>query len=254
MKRLKYLKYSLFAVLIFPFVVLGEEAPKDSAPWVGGSLEGFPCSGKDQGYGPFDYTVPSNRVKIKPVEAFHYTSEVENLISGHTGGIADDLDYTLRAVPNHHKALLSLIRYKLKLNDKQVTRAEPLPTPVECYLQRAVHFVPKDAISYSLYAYYMQKINQWDKAARIYEKSLQVVPDNAKIEYSYGLLLIQLHQYDKALEYAQKAYTHSGGKAPNGLKNKLIKLGVWRAASDDRPTKDSPPVVKHPEGDEDKDF
>lgn len=200
------------------------------APWVGADLKGLPCTGEGQGYGPFDYTKSNERGKIPIVEAHHFTPEVENHLKGESGYLEGDLDYTLRAVPNHHKALLSVIRYQLKLNKKLLLKNTPLLTPVECYLQRAIHFSPNDAASFSLYAYYLKEVGETQKAADLYQKALAIAPDNAKIQYSYSLLLIDLKQYDKALEYAEKAYTH--GKPPEGLKNKLIKLGVWKKPAD----------------------
>lgn len=198
-----------------------------SAPWVGSDFKGYPCSGKIQGYGPYDYT---QRQKIEAshlslVESAHFIPDVENLIAGATGSIAGDLDYTLRAWPNHHRALLTLIRYQLKINDKLNTENK-LPTAPECYFQRALSFSPKDAAATSLYGYYLRKIGRLDDAAKAYEKALELSPDTSKIEYAYSLLLIDLKQYDKALVQAKKAYQH--GTPPNGLKNKLIKLGVWK--------------------------
>lgn len=203
---------------------------RNAAPWVGADLRGLPCNGEGQGYGPWDYTKTNERPKIPIVEHYHFTTDVENHIKGESSYIEGDLDYTLRAVPNHHKALLSAIRYQLKLNKKQLRANRPLMTPVECYLQRAIHFSPNDAGSVSLYAYYLKEIGLLEKAADIYQKALDIAPDNAKIHYSYSLLLIEQKQYDKALEYAKKAYAH--GKPPTALKNKLIRLGVWKELVD----------------------
>ncbi|MDO9047802.1 MAG: tetratricopeptide repeat protein [Methylobacter sp.] len=198
----------------------------EKAPWVGNDLKGLPCNGEGQGYGPWDYTKLRERPKIPIVEHHHFTPQVENHIKGQESYITGDLDYTLRAVPNHHKALLSMIRYQSKLNKKSLHDPRPLLTSPECYLQRAIHFSPMDSGSISLYAYYLKEIGQLEKAADYYQKALDISPDSAKIQYSYSLLLINLKQYDKALEYAQKVYAH--GKPPEGLKNKLIKLGVWK--------------------------
>lgn len=200
------------------------------APWVGMDLKGLPCKGGSQGYGPFDYTKYRDRGKLPVVEQHHFTPEVENHTGGKEGYIEGDLDYTLRAIPNHHKALLSTIRYQLKINKKILINPRPLMSPVECYLQRAIYFSPNDAAAISLFAYYLKEIGQLEKASSLYEKALVIDPDNEKIEYSYSLLLIELKQYDKALEYAEKSYAH--GRPPQGLKKKLIKLGVWKDSAD----------------------
>lgn len=195
------------------------------APWVGADLNGLPCQGGGQGYGPYDYIKTSHRTHIPIVEQHHLTPNVINHVKGQEGTIPGDLDYTLRAVPNHHEALLSTIRYQLKLNNKLLIENKALLTPVECYLQRAIHFSPNDAASISLYAYYLKEIGSLEKSAKLYETALTIKPNNAKIEYSFSQLLIEKKQYDKALEYAKKAYSH--GNPPPGLKNKLISLGIW---------------------------
>ncbi len=195
------------------------------APWVGQALNGLPCLGGAQGFGPYDYTMRSQIPKdLTIVETYHFTPEVEQLIAGHSGTIEGDIDYTLRAWPNHHKALLSIVRYQLGINSKM--RQGKLKTPPECYLQRAIHFSPQDSASYSIYAYYLNKVGQSKRAADVYEKAIKITPNNAKLEYAYSLLLIELKKYDEALDFAKKAYAH--GKPPLALQNKLKKLGVWK--------------------------
>jgi tetratricopeptide (TPR) repeat protein len=199
---------------------------QSKAPWVGADLVGNPCIGGRQGYGPFDY---SQRQSIDPhhldiVEGAHFTSEVENLVAGHSGYLDGDLDYTLRAWPNHHRALLSIARYQFKINSKLAKGK--LITPPECYFQRAINFSPKDAVTASLYGYYLRETRHFKDAALAYEEALKLAPNTAKIEYAYSLLLIDLKQYDNALIQAKNAYQH--GRPPQGLKNILIKLGVWK--------------------------
>ncbi len=214
-------KLLLVTLLLLPIPLYAAQAP-----WVGADLKGQACAGKGQGYGPFDFTKASDKPHIPIVEQHHLTPNVINHIKGQEGSIPGDLDYTLRAVPNHHNALLSAIRYQLKLNNKLLAKKEPLSTPVECYLQRAIHFSPTDAVGVSLYAYYLKKIGELEKSAKFYQNALIIRPDDAKIEYAYSQLLIEQKQYDKALEYAKKAYKH--GTPPPKLKNQLIKLGVWK--------------------------
>lgn len=197
-----------------------------AAPWIGDDLRGRPCRTERQGYGPYDYTKAGNRSKFPIVEDNHLTENVQYHIRGESGTVPGDLDYTLRAIPNHHVALLSMIRYQVKLNKRMLSNPKPLLNSPECYLQRAIYFSPKDAFSISLYAYYLKEINKPEKAADLYEKALAIDPNNSKILYSYSLLLISVKKHEKALEFAKKAYEH--GNPPPGLKNKLINLGVWR--------------------------
>lgn len=202
--------------------------PIRPAPWVGTSLDGkTTCTYDMQPYGPHDYT---QRALIDPyrltvVEKRHFTPTVENLVGGETSSTPDgDLLYTLNAWPNHPRALLSMIRYQLKIRDKLVK--DKLTLPPECYLQRAINFSPADYISYSLFGYYLHKVGYPEKAVKSYEKALELSNNNAKIAYSFSLLLIDLKRYDEASAYAKIAYQKPG--APLGLKQKLQKLGVWK--------------------------
>ncbi len=221
---------------------LGVQA-KNNAAWVGANLKGAACTGPRAAYGPWDYTKPEERSKIPIVEEHHFTADVQYLIKGHsTNDLMGDINYTLIAVPNHHKALLSVIRYQMQLNNNLARRNTGMPNSVECYLQRAINFNPKDYTSFVLYAYFLKEIGQLEKSAEIYEKALEISPNNPKIEYSYALLLIDLKKYDKSVEFARNAYTHSHNRAPKGLKNKLIKLGFWKdlpdKEADDKKTDD----------------
>jgi tetratricopeptide (TPR) repeat protein len=162
------------------------------------------------------------------VERAHFPPDSENLIAP-VGGVGNsflgDFDYTLRAWPNHHKALLSLARFNIEVMNK-LRKPEKIYTPIECYFQRAFNFSKKDGVPHAIFGYYLSKIGKLEEANTQYKTALEINPDNSKIEYSYSLLLIELKHYEAALEYAKKAYSH--GKPPNGLKNKLIKLGIWK--------------------------
>ena len=221
----------LFNRLIIPLLIAYSlNALANSAPWVGESLEGLPCDGGDQGFGPFDYskraTIDKHNLDI--VEGAHFTSKVEKLAGGFSGSLEGDLNYTLRAWPNHHRALLTIINYQLNIKNKLLNAK--LKTPPECYLQRAVHFSPEDAATYSLYGYYLKKIGKQEDALSKYQMAMKLDPDDAKIAYSLSLLLIDMKKYDEAVKYAQIAYQQ--GKAPDGLKQKLRKLGIWKEKTD----------------------
>jgi len=194
--------------------------------WVGSDLNGQPCKGRAPNYGPYDYSKRTSKypANLAIVEENHFTPEVENLIKGNTSITpAGDIDYTLIAWPNHHRALLSAINYELLIRAKVVN--DRLTSPPECYLKRAIHFSPKDAVSYSLFGYYLKKVGALNDAVKYYEKALDLEPNNPKFAYSFSLLLIDLKRYDEAVKYAKAAYQHRG--TPDGLKNMLIKLNVW---------------------------
>jgi len=204
------------------------------APWVGNSLNGKVCSGGKQGYGPFDYSKRSSlpRYNLFIVEVAHFTPKVERLLEGESSSIEGDLNYTLRAWPNHHKALLSFTRFQLSINNnlikdnpKTKRKENSLTTPPECYFQRAIKFSPNDATVYSLYAYYLKKIGHLKKSSLLYEKALSLQEHNIKIKYSYALLLIKLKKFKEANTLAKEIYSNK--KAPKGLMKILKKNKHW---------------------------
>lgn len=65
------------------------------------------CGSLQNAFGPFDYRDPAARAEsLQVVERYHFTADVEMLRRGKaSANVLDDLNYTLRAFPNHHRAL-----------------------------------------------------------------------------------------------------------------------------------------------------
>jgi tetratricopeptide (TPR) repeat protein len=175
-------------------------------------------------YGPFDYLDRFNLEKqLNVVERFHFTPNVENLIKGNTGSIGGDLNYTLHAWPNHHRALASLARLSIR---EKSTRFHGLKYPVECYFDRAIRFNSADAKARAIYGGYLSHNGRIKEAIEQLEIAVKLEPDNVTALYNLGLMYFKQKQYKKANDYAQKAY---GFDFPlQGLKNKLIKAGKWQ--------------------------
>ena len=78
---------------------------------LGASAESLPpgCGQLGNAYGPFDYRTHKKELEI--VEGEHFTPEVERLERGNRSGVnpGGDIDYTLRASPNHHRALKAMM-------------------------------------------------------------------------------------------------------------------------------------------------
>lgn len=179
------------------------------------------CGDLSNAYGPYDYTDPVHRRDNLPiVEHFHFTRDVQSLRQGRSDTVAGDLDYTLRAFPNHHQALDSVARYQL---------ANPRPDPryysAECYFDRAMRWRPDDARVHMVYAIYLNKKGDKAEATKQYQDALSLEPADAEINYNAGLFFLGLKDYDKARELAEKAY--GGGYPFEGLRNKLMALKVW---------------------------
>jgi len=201
--------------------------PIGHAPWVGNTLKGIPCRGGAENFGPFDYLQRHTlSAELGIVEQYHFGPQVEQLIAGMQTGlerdVPDELNYTLRAWPNHHRALNSVIQYQvLKGRNKRGTRYPP----AECYLERAIKFSPKDGITRMLYANLLQRTGHKKRAFDQYEQALALKPKNIQIKYNFALLLVDLKKYEQAHEYAFELY--SKGFPLPGLKNKLKKTGHW---------------------------
>jgi tetratricopeptide (TPR) repeat protein len=182
------------------------------------------CGTLKNAYGPYDYMNAEDRRKRLPiVEGGHFTPQVEALISGETTtNAAGDLDYTLRAFPNHHRALSAMSRYQL--SHKRSTNAGYYTA--ECYFKRALEFKPDDAVVSYIYGIHLYKQHKYKQALSYYKRAESLQPDSAELNYGLGLLYMKLRNFDKAESYARKAY-QQGYPLP-GLKNALKRKGYWR--------------------------
>jgi len=191
------------------------------------------CGELRTGYGPFDYRTDRNKLGI--VEQYHFTPEVEELIRGKSSiHIGQDLSYTLTAFPNHHRALLSMMRYGEKLKTPQ---PPDVKYSVECYFERALRFRPDDAVARMMYASFLSKNARAPEAMRELEQVAKVAGDNFFTYYNMGLIYLDMKEYEKALTMAHKAMA-MGFQKPE-LRDKLMAIGRWRA-----PEEPSSPVTR----------
>lgn len=172
-------------------------------------------------YGPFDYRVTQGQ-QLKIVEDYHFTPAVESLIRGVSGTLAGEIDYTLRAFPNHHRALASMLNLSVRMKSDTLKGAN---FPVECYFKRALTFRPDDQIARMLYAKYLTVKGRPDEATRQLDVIADVVKDEPFTHHNLGLLYLDLKQYDKALAQAHLAIAQ--GFARPDLKQGLQAAGKW---------------------------
>ncbi len=174
-------------------------------------------------FGPFDYL---DRVQLKDkldlVEAYHFAPEIEKLKAG-TQRVAADLNYTLQAWPNHHRALASLA--KLAIREK-TTSIPGLKYNVECYFDRAFRWRSNDSTVRSIYGSYLSKVGRSSSAIEQLEIAVRIQPDNATAHYNLGLLYFDKGNHDKARFHAERAYEFDFPLP--GLRNKLIRIGKWK--------------------------
>ncbi|WP_019674634.1 tetratricopeptide repeat protein [Arsukibacterium perlucidum] len=172
-------------------------------------------------YGPFDATNPAHADKLPVVLRVHFTPDVERLVSGATGSIMGDINYTLKAIPNYHRALAAIGKYQRSENIKLAQRDNFYTA--DCYFLRAIYFQPADAIARMLFAMHLHLTGRLEEAVQEYNRALLIAPDYSELHYNFGLLLLELKRYDEALAFANKAYA-KGFPLP-GLKNKLAETG-----------------------------
>ena len=206
---LKSLAGARTAIIAAPLLALILCAPAEAQEIPG-------CGSLQNAYGPFDYRDPTARTdKLPIVERFHFTPGVASLTKGETGQVIDDLDYTLRAFPNHHRALISLSRFALGGGK---FRSENIPS-ADCFFQRAILFAPDDEIVRILFGNYLFKRGTLEDAKTQYETALRLAPESPEISYNAGLFYLQINDLDTATKLANVAY-QSGYPLP-GLKLKL---------------------------------
>ena len=179
------------------------------------------CGSLANGYGPYDSRTDLDKLPI--VLGAHFTPEVEALIRGTTSNRpGGDIDYTLRAIPNNHRALLAMMR----LGEKEKT---PQPAgsrySVECWLERAALFRPDDSIVRMIYSTYLNSKGRIPEAIRQLEIASSYAKDNGFTHYNIGLHYFDMKNYDRALVEAHKAI-ELGFPQPV-LRDRLKSVGKW---------------------------
>jgi tetratricopeptide (TPR) repeat protein len=198
---------------------------------LGASAQGnLACGSLTNNYGPYDYTNPVHFTqKLPVVEQYHYDAGVQALkgmlnADDSVHRVGGDIEYTLRAFPNHHQALYTMIRYYLESVPRGAQRMSFDPA---CWFERARRFVPEDATVLMLEGIYFQKVDDLARARRSYEQALSMNPNSAELNYNAALLFIDLKEYERASEHAERAY--SLGHPLPGLRRRLVRLGVWES-------------------------
>jgi Tfp pilus assembly protein PilF len=184
------------------------------------------CGSLQNGYGPYDYENAAHRAQyLEIVERVHFDSGVEQLRghAQHPNDLVGDLDYTLRAFPNHARALYAVARYDLLPPHAQ--RRGPIPRGADCYFQRAIAFKPSDGTVRMVYGIYLYKAGKLDEAVERMNEALERIPDSAEAHYNMGLVLFAKKDYALAREHAERAYAL--GHPMAGLRNKLKRVNAW---------------------------
>jgi len=179
-------------------------------------------------YGPFDYRTQRGELKI--VEDFHFTPKVEALVAGSSGYIGGDLNYTLLSSPNHHRALLALMRWGEKTKSEQTSG---MSFALDCYFDRAIRFTPDDTVVRAFYARFLHSRKRTDEALAQMAAGAAHAGDSALSHYNLGLVYLEIGQPELALAQAHKAMAM--GMMRTALKDQLQAAGKWQEPPPNRP-------------------
>jgi tetratricopeptide (TPR) repeat protein len=192
------------------------------------------CGPLGNTFGPFDYRTERGE-KLSMVEGAHFLPYIEALVRGKTNVTpGPDIDYTLRAFPNNHRALLAMMR----LGEKENT---PKPNgsrySVECWFDRALRFRPDDTTVRMIYSTYLSKNKRIPEAVAQLEQASTIAKDNSFTHYNIGLIYFDMKIYDQALAQAHRA--SALGFSRTELRDMLESVKQWQeplvAPLDDRP-------------------
>ncbi|MDP3085872.1 MAG: ABC transporter permease [Rubrivivax sp.] len=179
------------------------------------------CGSLVNAYGPYDYRVYKDSIEIQRVDQHHFTPLVEGLIKPIARHFGGDMDYTLRASPNHHRALITMARWSERLKN---------PTPpdasytVDCYFDRAMRFAQDDLVVRMIYAGHLGRTGRKaDALAQLDHVAAKA--DNAFTHYNAGLAYFDLQEFDKALKQAHAAARL--GMPRTELRERLKAQGKW---------------------------
>ena len=173
-------------------------------------------------YGPYDYVREADKVPI--VNQGHFSDRVELLLGGKSSATAGgDLNYTLRAIPNHHRALVATERFAEK------TKQDPPPEmqyTVECWYERALRLSPDDHVARMLYASYLVRKKRVSDADIQLKRVLLKRADQPFTVNNVGLIYLDMGRPEEAL--AQAYVVEALGMTPSPLRLQLEKRGLWR--------------------------
>jgi tetratricopeptide (TPR) repeat protein len=178
---------------------------------------------KNPEHGPFDYRLANEEERVL-VEGAHFTPELEMRFQPiRNRPVASDIDYTLRAFPNHPRALMAMM--KLAERDK-TDRPVGARYPVECYFDRAIRWRADDSGVRLVYGIYLTRKGRPKEAIEQLQIADKLAGEDANIQYNLGLAYFEAGDMTRALTHAHAAYA-LGFPLP-GLRNRLERAGKWR--------------------------
>ena len=186
--------------------------------------------------GPWDYADPSSSAstgadpmgRIRRVENVHFNPEMKMLNTKRYSveKLTVEIHYTLRVFPNHPEALLAISRLERMAGGKLPQSSATIFTPkisAYCFFDRAIRFRPEDKAVRFSYAIHLHQNRKYQEALEQYKLAEPQYEDNRFFHYNLGLLYADMKNWEKAVDYAQRAY--SSGVTFPALRQKIEKAG-----------------------------
>lgn len=193
-----------------------------AAPWALAAAQSTtPCGELRNAFGPFDYRTERGP-NLAIVENAHFTASIDALTYSPFYDVGGHIDYTLRAFPNHHRALLTMTRLAERLATDKPRGAN---YTVSCYYDRAVRSAPDDTIARMLFARYLAKAGKKDEARFHLATAERMAGDNPFTHYNLGLVYLEMADYANALR--QEHLARALGFSRDDLRDALVKAGKW---------------------------
>jgi tetratricopeptide (TPR) repeat protein len=190
--------------------------------------------------GPWDYYDSINNVRngenpmgnIKRVTNVHLTPGMLRLEKRASGTFSGDIDYTLRAIPNHPAGLdlASRLEKRLSQPGAELTNLLKYERPkhtAECYFKRAIALAPNRSYTYVVYGIHLHRFGKYEDASKAYAQALALGSDTIETNYNYGLSLVKSGRFAEAEQQAKIAY--QGGFPLPGLRNMLQQQGYCKS-------------------------
>lgn len=180
------------------------------------------CGRLENAFGPFDYRTAS-KANRDIVEGAHFTIGIETLRKTETGKFGADIDYTLRAFPNHPRALLTMANLAAKERNSKPAGSR---YTVECWFARAVAFTPDDPSVRLVFGIALARGGQQAAALEQLRLASEGAPESGNFHYNLGLAFLDAGDFESALRHAWRA--EGLQYSLPGLKSRLQKAGKWR--------------------------
>jgi tetratricopeptide (TPR) repeat protein len=212
------------ATLLFAAAAAVQAQPWSEALAVRGAEGNHPCGPvyySATAWGPRDYRTASPEERAT-VEAFHFTPIIEAGIRGLNSTVAGELNFTLKALPNNHRALVTLTKIVMRAKSDRLLGFE---WPGECYFNRAIRFRPDDTVVRMLYAQYLGQLKRREEALRQLQAAVSNAGGNGLTHYNAGLVALEVGEPKFAVEQARMALEL--GFPRRELVDKLAKAGHW---------------------------